>query len=147
MSDYNFRIRHTEPDDQAMARRIAKRLVQNAKGSRARNLHFSVLSHSPPIDMEGRTFEEVTKSGREARRQPPPFPFHWKHKNIFGVTFGRDQIDEAGAWVRTALLAGYSVFWSRTKRVPGFGHGLENGDYDEDIEEAERAGTIPRKAR
>jgi hypothetical protein len=149
MSDYNFRIRQTEHDDGPMAHRIAKYLVKNAAESSARSLRFSVLSHPAQLDEAEKRLPlpQINKLLRERNRQPPPFPFHWKDKNKFGVTFARDQIEQAQAWVLTALMAGYVVFQSHRKGGWGGGRGLRDGDSSDDIEAAERAGAIPRKAR
>jgi hypothetical protein len=72
----------------ARARKIAKYLVQRARGKQSK--HFFVV---------------------EGYGQPPvPFPYHWRFKNACGVTFPRDHIDAAEEWVTQALLAGYAVF-------------------------------------
>jgi hypothetical protein len=42
-------------------------------------------------------------------KQTPPFAFHWKHKNTFGVTFSKKETDAAKAWIVDALLAGFGV--------------------------------------
>jgi hypothetical protein len=42
-------------------------------------------------------------------RKPTPFPTHWRHKNISGVTFAKTATAEAEAWIVVALLAGYGV--------------------------------------
>jgi hypothetical protein len=84
------------------AGRIAYRLVESTNW--CRNRHFSVIDE----------------------RKPVPFPTHWRYKNTSGVSFKRDEVAAAEAWVRTALLAGFVVFHLDTKRGAGGGRGLES---------------------
>jgi hypothetical protein len=44
-----------------------------------------------------------------------PFEWHWQRKNIRGVVFELDECEAAEAWIRRALLAGYTVFRSFNK--------------------------------
>jgi hypothetical protein len=90
------------------AGRIAYRVVENTNAYRRR--HFFVIDH----------------------RKPVPFPTQWRHKNTSGVTFKRDEITEAEAWVKQALLAGFTVFYSSTKGTWGAGRSLAHGIYSED---------------
>jgi hypothetical protein len=104
----DFAIRCGEPDNQAMAKRIAKRLVS-------------------PWPHEGRISLFVL-SGCRAKPQAPALPYTRKIKNKYGVTFHRKDIGAAEQWAATALLAGYVVF-----NNTGCGHGLTSGDYIDDL--------------
>jgi hypothetical protein len=88
---------HDEDMRQLVAERIAFWLVENTNSYRRR--YFFVLDD----------------------RKPVPFPRHWNYKNTTGVTFGRADVDAARAWVKQALLAGFTVFYSNRKH--GWGRG------------------------
>jgi hypothetical protein len=117
----NFQIRDTEPDDTAMARRIAGRLVDSR--TRARTyLPYVTVSACP-------------KDGKW--RVVPPADIEWlpikwpgKTRNEFGVSIPKKEPrarERAVDWVVVALLKGYTVF------VGIRGRSLEMGDCDEDI--------------
>jgi hypothetical protein len=101
-------ITHDQEMRQLVAERIAFRLVESTNSYRTR--HFSVIDE----------------------RKPVPFPTRWRYKNISGISFKPNEVAEAKAWVIEALLAGFTVFYSRTKRGTGVGHGIEHGVYSED---------------
>src|SRR5215831_20341814 len=98
-------------NDIALAKkRIAARMAKNVSESSTRNIHFSVIDN----------------------RKPKPFLTHWRHKNTSGVSYPRQETAAAEAWIATALLAGYTVFWHQRKRMWGAGRSLKSGDYLED---------------
>jgi hypothetical protein len=81
-----------------------------------RNIHFQVV-------LEGETvFCPTTRLYRTTYREPR-FPIMWRRKNVRGVTYRKDRTEEAAAWVRTALMAGYIVHCAR-KRGWYSGRGL-----------------------
>lgn len=94
------------PDDWTLATRIAAQMVATATADyRKRNIKFFTLT-------DARTPE------------PPPFPALPQRKNIYGVTFSHPV--GAERWVRTALLAGFTVFYDW-----GTGRRLEHGAYSD----------------
>lgn len=85
----------------------------------------------------------------EERGKPVLFEWQWQRKNIRGVTFELDDLEQAEAWVKRAMLAGYQVFTSSTKSGEWGGRGLgdwplpwdwddERGRWDLDAESVER---------
>jgi hypothetical protein len=89
--------------DKLTAEQVAHRLVERSDGCRWR--HFSVIDEYKPV----------------------PFPTHWRRKNTSGVTFRRQDAAAAQAWVKQALLAGFTVFHARTKNGLWAGQGLKDG--------------------
>lgn len=97
----------------ALAQVMAEQLFGRAvEWPRLRNLHFSVL-----VDYIGE----------------PPFQFMWQYKNVRGATFTKADRDAAVQWIKTAMLAGYTVFHNFGKRGGGQGRGLEHGPFTDDI--------------
>src|SRR5258708_5315472 len=94
----------TEMDREERAERTTKYLVRGW-GNGKRKLHFRVL---------------------EEKGRSVPFEYHWKRKNIRGVIFERDDLAGAEAWVKQALLAGYTVFHAHNKITTAFGRGLKD---------------------
>src|SRR5262245_43468028 len=95
--------------DAELAAKIADRLVGYSDDCRRR--HFSVIDEYKPV----------------------PFPVHWRRKNTAGVTFRREDVAAARAWVIQALLAGFTVFQARTRNGLWAGSGIEHerARYDE----------------
>jgi hypothetical protein len=104
-----------------LADSMAKRMVAYAAKRSQRNIHFQViLAH---------TLERLpTRPYCRKVYCEPSFPTMWKDFNARGVTYHRkDQTEEAAAWVKTALLAGYTVFWGTRKHGCFGGHALKDG--------------------
>lgn len=91
---------------------IAEHIVTRALETTSRKIHLSVM-----YDHCG---------GREL----PAFPYHWRYKNVVGVSFGRKDAAAAQAWALTALVAGYriAVQW-RGRGGGGFVPVLRGGKY------------------
>jgi hypothetical protein len=107
--DYHFLRRKTEPDDVAMAGRIAGRLLDDYKfGCKFFLMVFRDRGVALP-------------------------PYEWVHKNIVGVAIPQREWQRAHAWIVSALLQGHVVFRTVGRRGDGFGQGLKHGDYREDV--------------
>lgn len=104
-----------------LATRLARYLIASAaRYGNKRKIHLSVLS--------------------ENRTAPPPFPYEWQRKNVFGCSWRTDDCDAALVWAETALRAGFTVFYGDMKSPGGMGFGcnLASGLAPDDEEEAER---------
>jgi hypothetical protein len=122
---WNFQIRDTEPDDTAMARRIAGRLVDSSPWTRTYRPFVIDSVVAPTHDASGRP-------NRSRDKAIPPGDLEWtrKRKNTFGISIGKKEPNartRAIDWTADALLKGYTVC------VGWGGHHLKGGDYAEDI--------------
>jgi hypothetical protein len=106
--------------DRPLAERIARSLVYRSECwiGRQHKTHFGIITGD---------------------RAPPPFPYHWQRKNMFGCSWPRRERNAAIAWAKTALEAGYVVFYGVTAaNCNGFGQDLKRGLSPDDEDEAEQ---------
>lgn len=107
-------------ENEALAHRVAKRIVERCMYAwpQRRHLHLSV---SVPKEY-----------GHDS--EPPPFAYHWHHKELFGVSYPKADRDAAEQWTATALLAGYKVIYGMKPPRHRWGgvRTLADGDYIED---------------
>ena len=110
--------------DELVAEMIAYRLVENTNTFRKRQ--FFVFSD-----------------------KPVPFRIDRKYKKKLGVSFKQAESEAAKEWVKDALLARFTVFYS-SSRTWGCGRSLEDGIYGEDgwrLSQALEARGIPWNER
>jgi hypothetical protein len=110
----------TKRDPQRVAEGMATRMVDDVAKRSRRNIHFQVLAASKVEPIPTRPYVRRV-------RIEPPFPSMWQYRNARGATYHKSQTDEAAAWVKTALLAGYTVRCSVRKRGWYSGRGLQDG--------------------
>jgi hypothetical protein len=63
-------------------------------------------------------FHDVRKRSKEG---PCPLTYDWSHMNLVGIS--AQDITRARAWAVDAMLRGYAVFQSNTRKGWGFGQG------------------------
>jgi hypothetical protein len=106
--DVHFARRYDEPDNTALASRIAERLIEPWR--HGHKIRLAVI-------------------GVRDREPEPEVRYDRKRKNAYSVSFPNSEVAAAERWIITALMAGYTVFTERTCT----GRGLKDGDDSDDL--------------
>ena len=78
----------------------AEIILTRARAERCRKLHLSVLT--------------------ESSATAPDLPCQWQRKNMFGISFARQDADAARTWLIAALKAGYlPIICIRARAITG----------------------------